>query len=147
MRELHREGVTELDRGFLLSLPDCSLPGSTVHGNFPGKRTGVGCHFLLQGIFPTQGLNLGLSGLPHCRHTLYCLSHQGSPVNWVFEGNYWDWRENHLKVLVSAVIEIHRPRSNSYSHHRRCFVIQSFALVVGKIGLSLKYWSGPTYIL
>ena len=25
--------------------------------NFPGKSTGVGCHFLLQGIFPTQGLN------------------------------------------------------------------------------------------
>ena len=28
--------------------------------DFPGKNTGVGCHFLLQGIFPTQGLNLGL---------------------------------------------------------------------------------------
>ena len=28
--------------------------------NFPGKNTGVGCHALLQGIFPTQGLNLGL---------------------------------------------------------------------------------------
>ena len=26
----------------------------------PGKNPGVGCHFLLQGIFPTQGLNLGL---------------------------------------------------------------------------------------
>ena len=26
--------------------------------NFPGKNTAVGCHFLLQGIFPTQGLNL-----------------------------------------------------------------------------------------
>ena len=35
-----------------------------------------GCHFLLQGIFPTQGLN---PGFPHCRQTLYCLSHQGSP--------------------------------------------------------------------
>ena len=32
--------------------------------DFPGKSTGVGCHFLLQGIFPTQGLN---PGLPHCR--------------------------------------------------------------------------------
>ena len=41
---------------------------------FSGKNTGVGCHFLLQEIFPTQGLN---PGLPHCRHTLYCLSHQG----------------------------------------------------------------------
>ena len=36
----------------------------------------MGCHFLLQGIFPTQGLNLGLL---HYRQTLYCLSHQGSP--------------------------------------------------------------------
>ena len=32
---------------------DCSLPGSSVHGYSPGKNTGVGCHFLLQGIFPT----------------------------------------------------------------------------------------------
>ena len=31
--------------------------------DFPGKNTGVGCHFLLQGIFPTQGLNLGLPEL------------------------------------------------------------------------------------
>ena len=43
--------------------------------DFPGKNTGVGCHFLLQEIFPIQGLNLGL---PHCRQTLYHLSHQGS---------------------------------------------------------------------
>ena len=39
---------------------DCSLPGSSVHRDFPGKSTGVGCHFLLQGIVPTQGLNLRL---------------------------------------------------------------------------------------
>ena len=31
---------------------DCSLPGSSVHGHSPGKNTGVGCHALLQGIFP-----------------------------------------------------------------------------------------------
>ena len=36
---------------------DCSLPSSFVHGNSPGKTTGVGCHALLQGIFPIQGLN------------------------------------------------------------------------------------------
>ena len=35
--------------------------------DFPGKNTGVGCHFLLQGIFPTQELNLGLL---HCRQIL-----------------------------------------------------------------------------
>ena len=36
----------------------CSLPGSSVHGDSPDKNTGVGCHALLQGIFPTQGSNL-----------------------------------------------------------------------------------------
>ena len=39
---------------------DCSPPGSSIRGIFPGKSTGVGCHFLLQGIFPTQGSNPGL---------------------------------------------------------------------------------------
>ena len=43
---------------------DCRLPGSSVHGDSPGKNTGVGCHALLQGIFSTQGLN---PSLPHCR--------------------------------------------------------------------------------
>ena len=37
---------------------DCSLPDSSVHGESPGKNTGVGRHALLQGIFPTQGSNL-----------------------------------------------------------------------------------------
>ena len=44
--------------------------------DFPGKSTGVGCHFLLQGIFPTQGSN---PGLPRWRQMLYHLSYQGSP--------------------------------------------------------------------
>ena len=44
--------------------------------DFPGKSTGVDCHFLLHGIFLTQGSN---PGLLHCRQTLYHLSHQGSP--------------------------------------------------------------------
>ena len=37
----------------------------------PGKNTGVGCHFFLQGISPTQGSNLGLL---YCRQILYHLS-------------------------------------------------------------------------
>ena len=43
--------------------------------DFPGKNAGADCHFLLQGIFPTQESN---PGLPHRRQTLYHLSHQGS---------------------------------------------------------------------
>ena len=54
----------------------CSPSGSSVHGILPGKNTGAGCHSLLQGIFPTQGLNLGLL---HCRQILYLPRHQGSP--------------------------------------------------------------------
>ena len=47
--------------------------------DFPGKDTGLGCHFLLQGIFPSQGSNLGLL---HPRQVLYLyrLSHQGNPL-------------------------------------------------------------------
>ena len=52
---------------------DHSPPGFSVHGDAPGKNTGVGCHPLLQGIFPTQRLN---PGLPHCRWILYHLTHQ-----------------------------------------------------------------------
>ena len=55
---------------------DCSLPGSSVHGDSPGKHTGVDCHALLQRIFPTQGSN---PGFPHCRRILNLLSHQGGP--------------------------------------------------------------------
>ena len=55
---------------------DCSPPGSSIHEDSPVKNIGAGCHALLQGIFPTQGSNPGLS---HCRWILYHLSHQGSP--------------------------------------------------------------------
>ena len=51
----------------------------SVYGDSPGKNTGVGCHFLLHGIFPTQGSN---PGLPHHRWILYHLSHRGSSYVW-----------------------------------------------------------------
>ena len=45
---------------------DCSPPGSSVHGkNYGGKNTRMGCHVLLQGIFPTQGWNLCLLSFLH----------------------------------------------------------------------------------
>ena len=66
------------------SCPTNSLQPHGLHSpwNSPGQNTGVGSHPLLQGIFPTQGLNLGL---PHCTWILYHLSHQGSPriLEWV----------------------------------------------------------------
>ena len=53
---------------------DYSLPGSSVHGIFLGKDTGVGSHSLLHWAFPTQGSN---PGLLHHGQILYHLSHQG----------------------------------------------------------------------
>ena len=58
---------------------DYSPPGSSVHGDSPGKNTGVGCHALLQGVSPTQGLN---PGLPNYRKILYHLSHGEAQVYW-----------------------------------------------------------------
>ena len=57
-------------------------PGLSSPWNSPGQNTGVGNLSLLQGVFPTQGLN---SSLPHCRQILYQLSHKGSPrtLEWV----------------------------------------------------------------
>ena len=56
--------------------------------NSPGKNTGVGCHALPQGIFPTQGLN---PSLWNCRQVLYHLSHQGSP---------WKNERNGIKISM-----------------------------------------------
>ena len=54
--------------------------------DFPGNSTGLDCHFLLQGIFPTQG---STPGLLHCRQTLYRLSHQGSACIHEVGWNLW----------------------------------------------------------
>ena len=72
---------------FILKDPCCAILCLAVsdslqpHGlhspwNSPGQNTGVGSLSLLQGIFPTQGLN---PGLLHCRRILYCLNHQRNP--------------------------------------------------------------------
>ena len=58
--------------------------------NSPGQNTGVGSLSLLQGIFPTQGLN---PGLPHCRQILYRLSRKGSP-----------WSESESEVAQSCPV-------------------------------------------
>ena len=85
----------------------CSPPGSSVHGDFPGKNTGVGCHALLQEIFPTQGSN---PGLLHCRQILYYLSHQGSPriVEWVANpfcrGSSWPRNWTGVSCIASAFL-------------------------------------------
>ena len=71
--------------------------------NSPGQNTEVGSLSLLQGIFPTQGLN---PGLPHCRQILYKLSHKGSPriLEWVAYpfSSRSSWPRNQTRVSCIA---------------------------------------------
>ena len=55
----------------------------------PDKNTGVGCHCLLQEIFPTEGSNPHLLCLLHCKWILYPVSHQGSPLSMTLEDMNW----------------------------------------------------------
>ena len=57
------------------------LPGFSVHGDSPGKNTGVGCHALLQGIVPTQGSNPDLLPLLHWQADSLPLASPGKPLN------------------------------------------------------------------
>ena len=58
---------------------DCSPPGSSVYGDSSGKNTGVGCHFLLQGILTTQGSNPHLLSLLHWQAGSLPLAPPGKP--------------------------------------------------------------------
>ena len=118
---------------------NCSPPGSSVDGDSPGKNTGVGFHALLQGILPTQGSK---PGLPHCKQTLYQLSHlsllqaifptqewsQGLlPTRWFFSKIHPDLNRDGLKAesqlmllwphpsLVKAAISFQTTDSNTHS--------------------------------
>ena len=58
---------------------DCSPPGSSVYEIFQARNTGVGCHFLLQGIFPTQESNLCLLHSLHWQVDSLPLAPPGNP--------------------------------------------------------------------
>ena len=82
---------------------DYSPRGSSVHVDSPDKNTGVGCHALLQEVFPTQGLN---PHLPHCKWVFYHLNHQGSPfVGVIKQKSYFGVRKSllHLKCAFTGI--------------------------------------------
>ena len=89
---------------------DCSLPGSSVHGIFQARITGEVCHFLLQGIFPTQGSN----------RSLFCLLH---------------WQVHSLPLIQDIYIYIY----NDHYYYCSCpgytYLHSSVALVPPKGGL------------
>ena len=59
---------------------DCSLPGSSVHGDSSGPNTGVGCHFLLQEIFLTPYLSCFCFYLRVCTPIVHGLCQSSCPV-------------------------------------------------------------------
>ena len=64
IRYVHAYSLSPLQSYPTLCHPmDSSLPGFCVHGDSPGKNTGVGCHALLQGIFPTRDWTIKPSSL------------------------------------------------------------------------------------
>ena len=75
----------------LCSPMDCSPPGSSVHGDSPDKNTGVGCHALLQGIFPIQWSN---PGLQDCRWILF------------FFFNQWKTEKNMLYLNIKMASDV-----------------------------------------
>ena len=136
---------------------DYSPPGSSAHGIFQarileseshsvvsyslwphglyslwnslGQNTGVGSLSLLQGIFPTQGLNPGLS---HCRHILYQLNHKGylSALQFLYPG---DLPDSGIKptspVLQADSLPLEPLRLPKYPRIRVIFLITSYQMV------------------
>ena len=101
---------------------DCSQPGFSVCGDSPGKNTGAGCHFLFQGIFPTQRSNLYLL---HCRQILWLLSYQETS----FRGLHL-WRGFILSSLFKRAqgLSPAQHRHGNSSHHPLGFVFWNFLL-------------------
>ena len=94
--------------------------------NSPGKNTGVGGHSLLQGIFPTQGLN---PCLLHCRQTLYHLSRQGGTGFYkvLFNLNFFQKDNIHTLKAGGGTIKTECLRNKS-SSVVSCFVTNTINL-------------------
>ena len=110
---------------------DYSPQGSSRPWDSLGKNTGVGCHALLQGIFPTQGLN---SHLLHCRQILYC----------------WATREALILYLGSYKCILHCQLICKLSSVTNLFVFLCFLTLQGTLtnilfNSSQTQWDSHTY--
>ena len=96
----------------------------------------MGCHFLLQGIFLTQGLNLGL---PHCRQTLYCLSHQGSQTT-----KWFSYMYTHIPFPLGSPTSTKRSITPIYVTMVQKY--ESPHLLYGRFPLASYFTSGSVYM-
>ena len=98
---------------------DCS-PRTLCPWNFPGKNTGVGCHFLLQGIFLTQGSN---QRLLHWQVDSLPLSHLGSPfINNLINFNKIFQIEKSSQPMVLEELERNKPPPSSHKASLKCII-------------------------
>ena len=104
---------------------NCSPPGSSVHGDSPGKNTGVGCHALLQGIFLTHGSDPGLLAL----HLKFSPTEPpGKPKDTgvvslsLLQGNF-PTQESNEGLLHCRQIHYQRLPGKPMSFHLFCFAV------------------------
>ena len=95
---------------------DCSPPSSSVYG-IPGKNTGVGCHFLLQSIFPTQGIEPTSPASPTWQADSLPLGHLESPQR----SQIWHEVSDDLCFIIRSLPHSETTDPPSYSK-QRCFV-------------------------
>ena len=95
--------VCVLSFDWLSMIPrDYSPPGSSVHGIL--QATGIGCHFLLQGIFPTQGSNLSLLYLLNRQVDSLPLSHMKSRHLFLVSGFSW-LSDKYLSAMLEIWVQ------------------------------------------
>ena len=86
---------------------ECSLPGSTVHGNSPGKNTGVGCHALLQGT-SSQGNELTSPAI--AGRFFIILATREAQEYWIYMHTYrYRYRYTHISnyTYIQVTLYIH----------------------------------------
>ena len=94
---------SHFSRVWLYDSTDCSLPGSSAHGDSPGKNTGVVYGALLQGIFLTQGSNPRLLHLLHWQASSLSLAPPRKPSIEYFPF-MWTWNLLCLIFLVFRIV-------------------------------------------
>ena len=104
--------------------------------DFPGKNTGIDCHFLLQGIFPTQGSN---PRLLHYRQILYHWATRNAPSSYRLVCFF---EEEEKKAVLFSYKALLYPRHLII--HKRQTVTYGIVLLPTK-GLNLRLcWDSPT---
>ena len=117
-------------------------PWTTAHQaslsmGFARKDTGVGCHFLLQGIFPTQGSNLHLL---HCRQIIYCWATREALLSLRFQLKYHFLRQAYSTTILTKYFPL---LLSSQCNHFSFKAIITICKYTKNVLITIKY---PNYV-